>query len=80
VVSRRTARRLLLALLLAHTGACRSSPPGDSGGAATGDRLDSEGIGSARSNDSFERARPSDTIPPTEVHDERGADTSSAGR
>jgi hypothetical protein len=64
---------LLLGLLV--TAGCRQARPGDSGGAASGDRL-TEGIGSARSNDSFEQARPSDTTPAAQVHDERGADTS----
>lgn len=68
----------LLLLALAAGPACRQSRPGDSGGAATGDSLDVDATGSARSNESLESRRPSDTTLPSRIPNERGVDT--AGR
>jgi hypothetical protein len=75
-VARRSICLPLLVLASLILPGCRSSRPGDSGGAATGDSLDADATGSARSNEAIERRRPVDTTLPGRIHDARGADTS----
>lgn len=65
---------LAVSLLLLLAVACDRSTRADSGGAATGDDLESPRAGSAAANDSFlEKVPPGQA--PGPVHDEAGRDT-----